>query len=76
MGVELGLQKHLLWGKNKDKDKDKDKDDDERKKKDKDKDKDLWIERKKQIDVKIKAARLIWPGGMSGAPETMMVNTR
>ena len=23
----------------------------------------------KQIDIKIKAARLIWPGGMSGAPE-------
>ena len=23
----------------------------------------------RQIDIKIKAARLIWPGGMSGAPE-------
>ena len=23
-----------------------------------------------QIDIKIKAARLIWPGGMSGAPES------
>ena len=25
---------------------------------------------KRQIDIKIKAARLIWPGGMSGAPES------
>ena len=25
---------------------------------------------KKQIDIKIKAARPIWPGGMSGAPES------
>ena len=24
----------------------------------------------RQIDIKIKAARLIWPGGMSGAPES------
>ena len=24
---------------------------------------------KRQIDIKIKAARLVWPGGMSGAPE-------
>ena len=24
---------------------------------------------KRQIDIKIKAARRIWPGGMSGAPE-------
>ena len=24
---------------------------------------------KRQIDSKIKAARLVWPGGMSGAPE-------
>ena len=23
----------------------------------------------RQIDIKIKAARLIWPGGMSAAPE-------
>ena len=25
---------------------------------------------KRQIDIKIKATRLIWPGGMSGAPES------
>ena len=25
---------------------------------------------KSQIDIKIKAARPIWPGGMSGAPES------
>ena len=25
---------------------------------------------KGQIDIKIKAARPIWPGGMSGAPES------
>ena len=24
---------------------------------------------KRQKDIKIKAARLLWPGGMSGAPE-------
>ena len=47
LGVELGLRKHLLLGKDKDKDKHKDKDDDERKEKDKDNDKDLWFERKK-----------------------------
>ena len=27
------------------------------------------LKEKRQIDVKIKAARLIWPGGMSGASE-------
>ena len=46
-------------------DQDKDKDEDG----DQDRDKDFMFEAKGQVYFKLQAARLIWPGGMSGAPE-------
>ena len=56
--------------------KDKDKDKDMVQDKDKDEDghqdrnKAYCLKAKGQVDIKLQAARLIWPGGMSGAPES------